>query len=99
MLKQCKNCSMYEISNGTCDNTESMYYAINIKEWEGCDEFTARVHRYLEKPPIGLMPKKIWILQRINSIREAIDRYQEVNYKIPIEWIDEYNELVDQIKI
>jgi uncharacterized FlaG/YvyC family protein len=47
-----------------------------------------------EKPPIGLKPRFIHNEQRIHEIVEAMNRYIQVNKQIPIEWIDEYNELV-----
>lgn len=46
-----------------------------------------------EKPPIGIMPRGIWILQRANDLGEAIIRYCDSGKVIPQEWIDEYNEL------
>jgi len=47
-----------------------------------------------EKPPLGIIPKYIWQSQRVNAIWDAIDRYRAVNKEIPIEWIEEYNELI-----
>jgi hypothetical protein len=56
----------------------------------------------MERPvnsPLGVIPKKIWKEQRLGDLRDAIDRYLEANQRIPIEWIEEYNELlVDVIK-
>lgn len=45
------------------------------------------------KPPLGLTPKSVWDTHRLIEIKEAIKRYIEVNKPIPIEWIEEYNEL------
>jgi hypothetical protein len=46
--------------------------------------------------PVGLIPNKIWISQRIKQIKEAINRYNKVNKEIPKEWIIElqYHEQV-----
>lgn len=48
--------------------------------------------------PVGLLPKKhfeaITKLNRVNNIKEAIQRYIEVEKEIPKEWIEEYNELI-----
>jgi len=52
----------------------------------------------LEKPPLGLKPKKYWQRDRYLDICGAISRYYNVGRKIPIEWIEEYNELLDVIK-
>lgn len=50
------------------------------------------------KPPLGVMPKKIWELQRISDLKDAIDRYANAQINIPIEWIEEYNDLVSSHK-
>ena len=51
------------------------------------------------KPPLGLMPKKFHNEQvkanRLNEVCQAIARYYNIGRKIPIEWVEEYNELVD----
>lgn len=47
----------------------------------------------IEKPPLGLVPKWVRQEQRCSEIREAIDRYTDASKPIPIEWIEEYNEL------
>ena len=46
----------------------------------------------IEKPPLGIMPKKLWIEFRRNEIIEAIIRYSEALKEIPQEWVDELNE-------
>lgn len=43
------------------------------------------------KSPLGLIPYKFWILQRIQSITNAIERYTEVGKEVPTEWVQEYN--------
>jgi hypothetical protein len=50
-------------------------------------------------PPIGLKPKLVNRLERLNEVRGAIVRYYDAQLKIPIEWIEEYNELIDSTKI
>lgn len=47
----------------------------------------------IKKPPLGLMPKKLWEQLRIQEIVEAIERYANENMPIPAEWIKEYLEL------
>lgn len=51
-----------------------------------------------KKPPLGLMPEKYWNRQRIIEIIEATNRYVQEDEKIPIEWIKEYNRLIDNHK-
>jgi hypothetical protein len=47
------------------------------------------------KPPIGLRPKWASDKERLNEVRSAIVRYYDAELKIPIEWIEEYNQLID----
>ena len=50
------------------------------------------------KPPIGLKPKWIWDKQRKNAIISAIDRYISADKKIPLECVEEYNNLVKEVE-
>jgi len=50
------------------------------------------------QPPIGLTPKVIHNINRVNEIKAAITRYAEVDKEIPIKWIEEYNELTKSLK-
>lgn len=50
------------------------------------------------KPPLGVMPRKIWDRKRQDQLAEAITRYSEAGYKIPKEWLDEYNEISERLK-
>jgi hypothetical protein len=51
------------------------------------------------KPPLGLIPKTIHDdlvkVERFNEVCGAIARYYDARLMIKIEWIEEYNELVD----
>lgn len=51
-------------------------------------------HIPVPKPPIGLTPKHIVQNLRMTEILAAIERYLNAEQIIPIEWIEEYNELV-----
>lgn len=46
------------------------------------------------KPPLGLIPRQIVEELRLSEVIEAIYRYLEVGKKIPLEWIEEYNDLI-----
>lgn len=48
----------------------------------------------INRPPLGLKPRSIWEDERICAIGRAIKGYFNEGKKIPIEWIEEYNELV-----
>jgi len=54
-----------------------------------------------KKPPIGLVPKEIREAinnkERYLEISEALSRYYNAGKKIPISWIEEYNDLVEKI--
>jgi len=55
----------------------------------------------MERPvesPLGIIPKNIWKKQRLGELRGAVERYLEANQRIPIEWIEEYNELLEGIR-
>jgi hypothetical protein len=51
--------------------------------------------------PIGLIPKRFHIdrvnAERFNDVCGAISRYYNAGLKINIEWIEEYNELVERV--
>ena len=54
------------------------------------------------KPPLGLCPKDIWErnnkVGRLNEVRGAIARYYDAGLKIKVEWIEEYNELIEIVR-
>jgi len=45
----------------------------------------------VEKPPLGLTPRKFWLETRLGKILGAIDRYYTTGKEVPLEW---YRELV-----
>ena len=51
----------------------------------------------MNKPPIGITPR--WLLdeERAIEIEQAITRYNEVDYPIPVEWIQELNEVYKRL--
>jgi len=54
------------------------------------------------EPPLGLIPKKFHdervTVERLNEVRGAISRYYDAGLKINIEWIEEYNELIERVR-
>jgi hypothetical protein len=50
------------------------------------------------RPPLGLMPHSVFLLRRLEEIFQAIERYYEASMQIPIEWIYEYNLLIEMYK-
>ena len=51
-----------------------------------------------QRPPLGLMPHSVFLSRRLEEIFEAIERYYQANMQIPIEWITEYNLLIEMYK-
>ena len=49
---------------------------------------------YMNKPPLGLVPKFVRNRERLEEINEAIKRYVDVDKEIPEEWLKERNELL-----
>ena len=52
----------------------------------------------VEKPPLGLMPRYLYNEQRFQEIYSAISRYYQAGKAIPIEWIEEYNDISKTLK-
>ena len=65
-------------------------YLMDLEEINTSDELAAK------KPPLGVMPRYLWERKRRYEVGKAISRYVEADKKIPIEWLDEYNELVQK---
>lgn len=49
------------------------------------------------KPPIGITPR--WLLdeKREIELRQAIERYIEAGYSIPMEWYQEWDEIIERL--
>lgn len=56
----------------------------------------------VKRPPLGLVPRDIWfynvLKERIKEIMEALNRYMEAKKKVPVEWIEEYNNTLSQFR-
>ncbi len=52
----------------------------------------------IEKPPLGIMPKWLWQERRFNELCGAITRAYNASWEIHIEWVEEYNELVREMR-
>lgn len=48
----------------------------------------------VEKPPLGIKPKKIWKEERLKELNKAIQDRIFTTFQIPKEWIEERNSLV-----
>jgi hypothetical protein len=45
-------------------------------------------------PPLGIMPRYVWDDLRLKALVAAMRRMQDNGYPIPVEWVEEYNELL-----
>lgn len=81
-------------------------YTLSLPETEETDNLMDDVCNISEnvvgtvkhtKSPLGLMPRKYWIAERIRDIALAISRYAEQSKCIPIEWLEEYNKLAEEL--
>jgi len=57
----------------------------------------------MNKPPLGIMPKHIYELQRVQDICRALHEYscyeQSINnYELMIKWTEELNERLSHLK-
>lgn len=48
-----------------------------------------------KKPPTGLTPQWVWNNKRLQDIKDAIHRYMEAEKEIDPEWIEEYNQIIE----
>lgn len=71
----------------------------NLNNQETAQLGIAAVSGSAIRPPLGLIPKKFHYervkVERFNEVCGAIARYYDAGMKINIEWIEEYNELVE----
>ena len=50
-------------------------------------------------PPLGVMPRRLWIESRFWDLTEACNRYMEADKEIPREWVDEMRQLFRAVNI
>ena len=60
-------------------------------------ENTVIVKIQAEKPPLGIIPHRYWVEDRIREIYQAIIRYHTVNKTVPNEWLEELITLQKEI--
>ncbi|MHA1197733.1 MAG: hypothetical protein ACTSQF_00050 [Candidatus Heimdallarchaeaceae archaeon] len=46
-----------------------------------------------KRPPLGVMPRQIWLQKRFDDLIEAVDRFKKANTEIPREWYKEIGDL------
>lgn len=63
--------------------------------------YTNNINDFIDKaqrPPLGLTPKCIYLQYRLQDIKDALTRYAVARKEIPVEWIDEYNEIDEYLE-
>ena len=73
----------------------------NVKRWDEVykEILVKEKDDYVfEKPPLGLQPKWLCAEIRIKEIFSAMNRYYSYKKVIPVEWVEEYNELCKYIE-
>jgi hypothetical protein len=45
------------------------------------------------KPPIGIIPERLWMEKRLAEIADAVNRYNEAGMQEPVEWANEASRL------
>ena len=50
------------------------------------------------KPPIGITPRGIWLMDRYEKLKSAIKRYMDADLNVSVEWITEFNQLQEELK-
>lgn len=63
----------------------------------GCETLEGVPVKYVEKPPLGLKPRYIHNSQRMVEILHAMERYSNARKPIPIEWINELGDLINEL--
>ncbi len=67
----------------------------NTPKLYACEAYdVVEVNKKAKKPPIGLKPKKIVDEERFLEVCAAISRYYNDEREIPVEWVEEYNQLI-----
>lgn len=51
-----------------------------------------------ERPPLGVYPRFLHDEKRMEHIAEAIERFTAVGKAVPLEWIEEYDELAERVQ-
>ena len=61
----------------------------------GIDEATDEIMRLKDKPPIGIMPERLWKEERVWDLMECIARHRGLE-DIPVDWYNELRNLLNE---
>jgi hypothetical protein len=51
-----------------------------------------------KRPPLGLRPRFVALMDRLREIDKAIQRYLDAEYSIPQSWMDERNNIIQELR-
>jgi hypothetical protein len=51
----------------------------------------------VEKPPLGVVPRKLWLEGRLKELKRTILSYTHSGYSVKIEWVEERNEILAEL--
>ena len=52
--------------------------------------------RRTTEPPLGVMPRFVADERRLEELKEAMIRFISANWPISVEWLTEYNEIIER---
>lgn len=54
--------------------------------------------RLAKKPPLGVVPRRIWLVERRNELRRAIIDYVEADVPVVLEWCEELDQITKELE-
>jgi hypothetical protein len=51
----------------------------------------------VEKPPLGVVPRKLWLEGRLKELKRTILSYTHSGYSVKIEWVEERNQILAEL--
>jgi hypothetical protein len=91
-----ENYDMEGLGNYTVTGTDALRWAHEYHQ-QKVKSRLGDVSVCAEKPPLGLKPRKFVDEDRLREVQGAMDRYYYANKPMPLEWITEYNQLVERL--
>jgi hypothetical protein len=97
-LSDMESIRLIDLKNDAIAQLESIKHPIKV-EVTAVNNFSDRIFgNPAEKPPLGIMPRKIHQEIRRNDLIAAIERYRQVGKNIPPEWYDELSDILIKLK-
>jgi hypothetical protein len=65
---------------------------LKIMKMKNCSE--SKINK---KYPLGIIPRNLWLEERLQELTKAIIRYVEEKVIMPAEWVDEYRSILEEL--